>query len=380
KLLCCFFPKRPIVTANIQRILVVKLCCIGDILFTTPLLRALQEAFPRAKITYMVCSWCRELAAADPRVQDVIEFNAYDKVTWLEKLRRTRRVIQEIKARNIDLALVLHRTPLAGILAAMAGVPVRIGFNWQGGGFAHTHPVPFRETKHEIDRHLDCLEPLDIHTKDIAPKLQPPPTASAAATAFLNQQGYPEGKAAPLIAVFPAGGVNPGTRMVTKRWSVQGFQAVCGKLVKNYGARILLIGNQDDVAVGDELVAKQSWSEAVIRSEGKTSLLLLAALLQKCVLFVGGDSGPLHIADAVGIPTVSIFGPTDPALLAPRGEQHRTIHKSLPCAPCYNPVTVKRKNVTVCQEKHLICMETISSTEVMQAVDELMHWKGYRKQ
>jgi ADP-heptose:LPS heptosyltransferase len=380
KIVFWFFPRRPIVAANVQKILVVKLCCIGDILFTTPMLRAVEQAFPRAKVTYMVCSWCRELAAADSRVTDVIEFNAYDKVSILTKLCRANRVIQEIKAQKIDVALVLHRTPLAGLLVAMAGVPVRIGFNWKGAGFAHTHPVPFQETKHEIDRHLDCLKPLDIHTKDIAPELYPPPAAQEAAIAFLNHQGYPGKKVEPLIAVFPAGGVNPGTKMVTKRWTQEGFQAVCAQLVQKYNARILLIGNQEDVLVGNELVDNQEWSKQIIRSEGKTSLLLLAALLQKCVLFVGGDSGPLHMADAVGIPTVSIFGPTDPALLAPRGEQHRTIQKSLPCAPCYNPVTVRQKNVTVCQEKHLACMETITAKEVMMAIDELMNWKGYRKQ
>jgi len=372
------FPHKPIVAANIQRILVIKLCCIGDILFTTPLLRALKTEFPRSQITYMVCSWCRELAAADPCVHDIIEFNAYDQVSRMKKIKRAWQVIREIRRHRFDLALVLHRTPWAGVLTALGGVPIRIGFDWEKGGFAHTHRIPFRAEAHEIDRYLDCLQPLGIYAQRKEPELQPPPAVEKAAAAFLNQHGYNK-ESGPLIAVFPAGGVNPGTVMTTKRWSLAGYQSLCQQLINLYHARILLVGNQDDIKIGDQLVADQPWGASVIRSEGKTSLLLLAALLRQCTLFIGGDSGPLHMADAVGIPTVSLFGPTDPKLLAPRGQQHRVINKLLPCSPCYNPLTVRQADVTVCREQNLACMQNITSQEVLGAVEELLSLKGYHR-
>jgi lipopolysaccharide heptosyltransferase II len=369
------FSRKPIVTAQMKRILVVKLCCIGDILFTTPVLRALHEHYPRARITYLTCSWCQELAAADPRVQDVILFDAYDKVRGIEKMRRAWRIVREIRKQRFDLALVLHRTPLAGMLVAMAGVPVRIGFDWEGGGFAYTHRIPFRADAHEIDRHVDCLKPLAIHPSHKEPEMKPLPAASKQAETFLKQHGY-SGQKNPLIAVFPAGGVNPGTVMISKRWLLEGYREVCSQLIKRYQAHILLVGNQDDILVGDQLIAGQAWADGVIRSEGRTTLMVLAALLRQCVLFIGGDSGPLHIADAVGIPTVSIFGPTDPRLLAPRGARHRVIHAKLPCSPCYNPVTVRQRDVTVCQEKNMACMHQITSGEVLAAVEELLPLKG----
>ncbi|MBN1595580.1 glycosyltransferase family 9 protein, partial [candidate division FCPU426 bacterium] len=307
-----------------------------------------------------------------------IEFNAYDKVGGLEKMRRAWRVVQEIRRRRYDLALVLHRTPLAGMLTALAGVPIRIGFDWEGGGFALTEGVPFRADAHEIDRHMDCLQPLDIHTRELQPELHPPSTAVKAAEAFL-QPHHIDPRGGPLVAVFPAGGINPGTIMVTKRWSLAGYQEVCSGLVRNYKARILLVGNSDDVLIGDALLADQWWAASAIRSEGGTSLMLLAALLQRCTLFIGGDSGPLHIADAVGLPTVSIYGPTDPRLLAPRGEWHRVIHKPQPCSPCYNPITVRTRKATVCRQKDTVCMESITSQEVLAAAEELLGRKGYQR-
>jgi len=371
KIVFYFFPRKPLVRATVDHVLVIKLCCIGDIMFTTPLLRALKKDMPRVKITYMVCSWCKELAAADPRVDDVIEFNAYAKIGFFGRIRQVIQVLAEIRRRKIDLALVLHRTPFSGMLTAWAGIPVRIGFDWENGGFGLTHRIPFRAEAHEVDRHLDCLAPLDIRPDGIEPELMPPQAADEAAEAFLNQYSGKQGKG-PLIAVFPAGGVNPGTVMTTKRWSLQGYREVCRDLVERYDARILLVGNQGDLNTGDMLLAGQTWESRAIRSEGKTTLLMLAALLKRCALFIGGDSGPLHLADAVGIPTVSIFGPTDPALLAPRGRQHRVIHKVIPCSPCYNPITVQYGDATICKEKTLACMKAVTPADVLRAVDELL--------
>ena len=358
-----------------KRILVIKLCCLGDILFATPVVRALKKRWPQAHLAYMVSDYCRELVAADPRVDEMIAFNAYDPGPALAKLLRALPVVRRLRQERFDLAVVLHRSPLAGLLAAVGGVPVRLGFDWEGEGFSLTHPVPFRPDAHEIDRNLDCLKPLGLDVADTRTELIPSPAAEAAAEAFLAAAAA---GSQPLIAVFPAGGVNPGTVMVTKRWTVAGYREVCEQLSRRYGARVLLVGSQDDAAVGDELAA--GWSEArpLIRAEGQTPLMVLAALLRRCALFIGGDSGPLHMAAAVGTPTVSLFGPTDPKLLAPRGETHRVLFKSPECAPCYNPITVRQGRATVCRQGNLICLRSLMPAEVLEAAQELLAKKGYR--
>jgi lipopolysaccharide heptosyltransferase II len=370
------FPRHQIVTANLHNILVIKLCCIGDILFTTPLLRALEKNFPRLHITYMVSGWCKELAAADPRVKATIEFNAYDKVGYLEKIRRALQAVSAIRRGKFDAAIVLHRSPLAGVLVALAGVPVRIGFNWQGEGFAHTHPVPFRADAHEIDRNLDCLRPLNAEPDGIATELLVPADFQATAELLLYHYGYTDPKQ-PLIAIFPAGGVNPGTTMITKRWPLESYRQLGQALIQDYQAKLLFVGNQADKTVIDRLLSEGYWGNSVIRTEGKTSLLLLAAILERCTLFIGGDSGPLHIAAAVKTPTLSLFGPTDPMLLAPRGKEHRVIRKALACMPCYNPISVRQGKVTECWKKNNLCMASIEPDEVIAAAGELLAWKGY---
>jgi lipopolysaccharide heptosyltransferase II len=378
RLLRVFFQSakpRPVRAENIQRILVIKLCCIGDILFTTPLLRVLQSNYPRVRITYMVSSWCGELVSRDPRVSNIIEFNAYEPVGRMEKLRRAWQAIRAVRKGQFDLAFILHRTPLAGLLAAAGNVPIRIGFDWEGRGFAHTHPVPFRPEAHEVDRDLEGLKFLGLSAESRSLDLAVPPELEQAAKDFLTQQGYKR-KAGPLVALFPGGGVNPGTVMTTKRWPLEGYQEVCQELSRGFKACMLMVGNTQDAEVIDRLLAGVQLDPPAIRSEGRTSLLMLAALLKQCDLFIGGDSGPLHIADAVGIPTVSIFGPTDPNLLAPRGSHHRVVRHALACSPCYTPVTVRQKDVTICREGTMACMRGIKANEVLEAAGELLKMKG----
>jgi lipopolysaccharide heptosyltransferase II len=366
-----FIRKQPVVSANIRRILVIKLCCIGDILFTTPLLRALAANYPQAQITYMVGTWCRELAAADPRVSNTITFDAYDRVGWLEKIRRIGKVIRDIRQGQFDIAFVLHRTPLAGCLAAAGGVPVRIGFDWEGNGFSLTIPVPFRPNAHEVDRHLDCLKALGAAPEGNWLELTPPPEAQDVADEFLKHHRW-SSAAGSLIALFPGGGVNPGTVMTTKRWSVAGYREVCRQLTYHLNARIILVGSSQDKEIGDELLEDERFEPPVIRAEGKTTLLVLAALLKQCSLFIGGDSGPLHVAAAVGTATVSIFGPTDPALLAPRGRRHRVVDRHLACAPCFTPVTVRQGDDAGCRLGTVQCMREITAEEVLKAAEELL--------
>jgi lipopolysaccharide heptosyltransferase II len=375
-----WFSRRPAASLDSfepKRILVVKLCCLGDILFATPVVRALKARWPHAHLAYMVSNYCRDLVAADPRVDEIIEFNAYDPGSIPVKLARAWPVARQLRRERFDLAVILHRSPLAGLLAAAGRIPVRVGFDWEGEGFSLTHPVPFRPDAHEIDRNLDCLQTLGLKVTDTRTELIPSPAAEAAAGVFLKTIGA-ESEGRPLIAIFPAGGVNPGTVMVTKRWTVAGYREVCEQLSRRFGARLLLVGSRDDAAVGDELAAGWAEAQPLIRAEGQTPLMVLAAMLRRCALFIGGDSGPLHMAAAVGTPTVSLFGPTDPRLLAPRGEAHRVLFKSPDCAPCYNPITVRQGRVTVCRQGNLICLQSLTPAEVLDAAGELLAQKGFQ--
>lgn len=367
-------PKRPIVTTTIERVLVVKLCCIGDILFATPLVRALKANLPRVELSYMVTSWCKPLVEANQAIDGIIEYNAYDKMSFLKKMSLAYRIVKQLRQKKFDMAIVLHRTPLAGLLTALSGIPVRIGFDWNGKGFSYTHPIPFRADAHEIDRMLDCLKPLAFSTHDKQPELQVKEDDIETAMNQLREAGY-KSTAFPLIAIFPGGGVNPGTTMTTKRWTLEGYRALCRLLIKHYKAQLVLIGSQEDRSIGDQIILEDDFlKEKVIRLEGKTTLMSLAGVLKKCDLLIGGDSGPLHMMDAVGGATVSIFGPTDPGLLAPRGPFHKVVKRSLECSPCFTPWQL---DTTRCKIGTLACMTEISADDVFESAKELLTKKGY---
>lgn len=143
--------------------------------------------------------------------------------------------------------------------------------------------------------------------------------------------------------------------------------ALADALIERYGVKIIFVGGP-----GDEDVVKEVMSEMntpSINLVGKTTFTQLAAVFKHCHLFIGGDSGPLHIAAAVGTPTIGIFGPSDPKLVAPRGESHIAIWKGVSCSPCYRPDTVRTDlDFSICPQGILECMENITVEDVLAAV------------
>jgi len=370
--------RRRVVTVNVNRLLVIKLCCIGDVLFATPLLRALRANFPRTQITFMVVPGCRDLVDGNANVAGIIEFDPYARARWWNRLSGVWRAVRAIRAGRFDAAVVLHRSSSAGLLTWAGGVRIRIGFNAEGRGFCLTHPVPYREEAHEVDRYLDCLQPLGAAPVGTHLELDPGRAAEIFAENFMREHGLAVRGERPLIAVFPGGGVNPGSVMNSKRWLTGGFREVCRELAARYQCRLLFVGSAEDAPLGDEVLAAEAWQPPPLRAEGRTDLRQLAALLKSCDLFIGGDSGPLHIAAAVDTPTVSIFGPTDPKLLAPRGKKHRTVVTAVECAPCYTPRTAHDAGVTSCRRGDLVCMHRIAPADVVAAADSLLQEKGYQ--
>ena len=357
--------RKPVVTTYINRILVVRLCCIGDILFTTPLLRALDANYPRARIGYLVSPWCRDLVAANPRVDEVIEYDGYGTD---RRLRSALTAVRRLRAGRYDLALILHRTPLAHLLAWAGGVPWRVGFDWQGRGFSLTHPVPYRARAHEVDRVLDCLQPLGAAADGTDLELPGREEHAAGAEALLHAHGWRDDQR-PLVALFPGGGENPGTVMPTKRWDPAGFREIIRRLETEYrrGA-VVFIGGRGDREVGDAVLSDWRPRLPVIRLEGQTDLLTTGAVLKHCDLFVGGDSGPLHMAAAAGVPTIALFGPTDPDRLAPRGRAHAAVRADLPCSPCFVPERSRFGDSVACRLERRECL----GPELVDGVWDLM--------
>jgi lipopolysaccharide heptosyltransferase II len=300
----------PLLPAAPRRIVVLKSCCLGDALLATPMLGALRRAYPTAYIVAAVGRWARPALTGNPGLDSLLDLESVgvghlSPASYLRALRR-------LRAGRFDLALVLDRTPVLTALPLLAGIPVRAGIDSAGRGFPLNVRVPWLEVEHEAHLFLRIATALGLETEGAALRFVPSPADHRAAAALWREAGL-EGRRA--VAMAPGGGANPGTTMLGKRWPAARFAALADALQGEHGLAVLLTGASDDRAVVEE-VARQMRTPAVDLA-GRTAFGALGAVLARCDLFAGNDSGPMHLAAAVGIPVLAIFGPTDPAVYAP---------------------------------------------------------------
>jgi ADP-heptose:LPS heptosyltransferase len=309
-----------------NNILIMKLCCVGDVLFTTPAVRALRQGFPKAHLAYMVGSWSKGAIEDNPHLDQIITYNAPEHSSQrLPAYVRTLSCLLELRHRKFDLAVIFHRASFAGLFARLAGIPRRIGLDYGGRGRHLTRRVTFDSGKHEVDRYLDVVTALGCEPAGAQTEMRVTKENEKSARELLQAHGVkPKDR---IVAVLAGGGENPGTSMPTKRWAADRFARLIDEMVRRFQVKVLLVGGPGDEEVVSTVVS-QIRSQAV-NLVGKTTFKQLAAVLRRCRLFIGGDSGPLHIAAAVGTPTVGIFGPSDPRLVAPRGMDEISVDEVL---------------------------------------------------
>ncbi len=304
RLLRPLFPRRPL-PRDPRAIVVLKPCCLGDVILATPALAALNRRFPHAEIDVAVGSWSRAALAGNPRVRTLIDSGrvGQGRYGW----RDVWQLAKELRRRQYDLAVTLDRSPVVGLIPWLAGIPHRLGLDSFQRGFAHTVPVPVPSAvRHEAQIYLDCVTAgADFAADEFSfpPEFYPPDTEKIAPWI-----------AAPFVVLHPAGGVNPGMHMPDKRWLPERFAALADRFAA-VGWRVLFSGTADDVPLCRQITDRMHAPAEIVA--GKLSLAEFGALCRHAALFVGGDTGAMHVAVATGCPTVAIFGPTDPRRYRP---------------------------------------------------------------
>ncbi len=333
-----------------QRILIIRLRGIGDVVLTTPVLENLRRAFPRAQIDYLTEPPSAPLLQNHPAVDHVhvLEHKRWQKLPMLAALRANWDFIRMLRGQNYDLVIDLFGNPRTALLTYLTCAPLRVGFRFRVRRFAYNLVVEPRGAHlHAVEFHLDVLRALQIPLVTSQPRI-------AAATSSVVEKFWQEHGLAThtrVIAVNAFGG------WYTKRWSIASFAELGDRLQRELAAKIILLwgpGEREEV----EQMAAMMQSRVLVAPP--TNLPELVALLARVHLLVANDSGPMHLAAALSKPVVAIFGPTRPHLQGPWGEGHTIVTKEgLPCLGC---------NGLTCKIVTHDCMQKLSVDAVFAAV------------
>lgn len=312
-----------------KKILVMRYRFIGDTVLTVPFLRNLRAAFPAAHIDLMLEPFSGQVIEGCPYIDNVIPYEFKTIHAYSSRSERNRfgayfHYRAMIRDGQYDAAFVLKRSLSSALLVWAAGVPRRIGFGTEGRSIFLTDPVRYRHEQHEVENFLDCLRVLDIPVHSKSLELWPGPAQEKAASVILKTAGW---KASDLKVI-----IHPAASLPAKQWPLERFAAVMRVLKERYNARFLYTGAAGDSPLYEEL--ERSGPFGGLNLCGKTSLRDNISLYRVADLFFGVDSGPMHMAAAVGVPVVALFGPTDERKWGPWGENHAVISKRLSCHPC----------------------------------------------
>ncbi len=340
--------------AAAKRVLIIRFLGIGDVLFTTPMIRALKKKYPHLQVTYLTSSVCEPVLQRNPYINEIVTFNMPSLKELKNKAWPLLKLLYRLRRGHYDITINTHRSFNAILFGYFIGSSTRIGFDYKRWGGLLTDKKLLVENKyspaHYMDLLHDCCEEQDGLKLEIYPSSEDQVYANAALAGCEN-----------VIAIAPGGGNSAWMDMSSKRWTTEGYAEVILSLIKNND--FVLLGGKYDVAIACTI--KDIVSSPVVDLTGKTSLSQAAALLQKCKLFIGNDSALLHIAAAAGIPTVSIFGPTNPMFFAPRGMDHVAVKSKIKCSPCFD-----YGKLPECPES--ICMKSIEPKDVIIAISRLL--------
>lgn len=327
-----------------ENILILKPGAIGDLLHLSPVVRALRQKIADARITLLVGDQASvDLYRHNPSVEEVL---VYDKRGAHRSWRAFLELRRGLRRRRFDLVVNFQRSNPKAWLLATAAFPARV----------LVYHKARRRTVHVVENHLEAVAPLGID----------PMTADLRLELFLGDEE--ERWADALLAGErlvgrPLAALNPGANHPVNRWPIGHFALLAERLHAELRCGVLLVGGPQDRELCDAVRAGSS--APLLDLAGRTTLLQLGAVLKRCAVAVSGDTGPMHLATAVGTRVTALFGAADPARTGPVGTGHRVLRApDVSCVPC--------RSRTCGHSRYLECMERISVEEVFSAVAEIV--------
>ena len=310
-------------------ILLIQLGDIGDVVLTLPAIGVLGRAFPKRSLVVCVREHARELMEDCPFVHHVLSINK-QKRKIPAKLAHQRRFLRDLRKHRCTLAIELRTGTRGAVIALLSGARTRIarfandGTLWRNRVFTHLVRPTRENIQYAAQHNLNIMAPFGLVETDPRPNISVPRRRRKKAEAIFDKAQIPRDP--PLVAIHPF------SLWKYKEWGLFEMSALLDRVQTEYHCNLLVTGAPNERTRAKDLIG--ICNRKPYNLAGKTSIGELPAVFEACSLFIGVDTAALHIAAAVGIPTVGLFGPSSWTNWAPRGRDHLVVKKGLPCQPC----------------------------------------------
>jgi len=343
-----------------EKILLIKLAAVGDLVCASAFFATLRERFQGSEIQLLVGRSCEQIAVNNPAFDRLIvaDDTAIYRGTVAEKLRECIRLVSLLRQGGFDRVYVMHRAWPFRALACLAGIPMRVGLARRRAFSGLTHTVVPPEHRNEREVYLDLLRATEGPLPYAGTRYWLSREEEAFCDSFFAQHAISDEET--VIAVAPGGGDNVKTSMPIRRWPCERFARLTEKIAALPSMRVVLVGGPMDKERATRI--REHCPEAIDATH--LSFGEMASVFRRSKAFVGNDSGPLHIAAAMGLATVALYGPTNPEQWADASTT--ILSKPTPCAPCYHD-----GHFPACE--HLSCLTAIEVEDAFEAVVEHLH-------
>jgi len=355
--------------ASPQRILIVKLSAIGDVIQTLPMLAALRRGFPQAKIDWLVEEEAAGILQGIPGLHRVLVSR---RKSWQKRLGRREKIlatvremihfIHALREEEYDWVIDNHGVLKSGVMVALSRGRRKIGYQASSGIadegnylFTNERYKPLSIERHSLERYLDLVAQLGVSVADISFEYPVAKDFLDEARKRLEQEGF---QRRPLVILHPI------AKWATKQWPEENFARLADRLSER-GAGIVMTGSVQDAKIVERIMGMTRRPADILDLSGKTSLGELAGLFSLSDLVISPDTGPMHLAAAVKAPLIALFGPTAPWRTGPYGNGATVLRKDLDCSPCFKKKCATRE-----------CMRRITVEEVANAAEEKIRKKG----
>lgn len=326
----------------------------------TPAIRALRSVHPNAHISVVVGEWSKVALEGNPNLDEIIAYPD----PWIQNRQPLGylKLVSILRKKGFDVAYIFHSHPLIHLITVLAGISKRFGFfdfQLKKRGKLLTAKTEWQPNtdRYIADNYLDIARLTGWRGSDVALDFFLTEEERQYSNNLLAENNIKSGE---FLVVAPGGGVNPRQNVFEKRWGAAKFRKLCDLLHLNWDLPIVLTGSPQEVAIGEEIT--RGTSARVINLIGKTGFRHTAGLIQRCCMLICNDSAVMHVAVAFKIPSLAIFGPSNPRSLLPRSDLNQWITSGLDCSPCYCNSIFEG-----CE--HLRCMEELSPESVMERIN-----------